>query len=224
MAVHVDDMSLIGPPGTKVAADAMSDELTLWLLRAGFSVKSSKGRPVATTQLISGFVWDSVTLTRTLDATKLSSYLHQLLQFAESRAVSLRDDSQKFSARIKRAVMTLPQGAGCLLANLFAFMRALSLPYYIRRTSSALRRDLATVADLLQRNMGRGLTSAQIRSSTFESLAFERACKTHLRADSANSADSAASHALADCRSHAHASLRSHGAWHWGSSLRVVDL
>eukprot|EP00965_Chrysotila_dentata_P169349 5592590-Pleurochrysis_carterae.AAC.1 len=52
--------------------------------------------------------------------------------------------------------MTLPPGAGCLLANLFAFMRGLSLPYHMRRTSSALRGDLATVADLLQRTMGRG--------------------------------------------------------------------
>eukprot|EP00965_Chrysotila_dentata_P038506 1279302-Pleurochrysis_carterae.AAC.1 len=69
--------------------------------------------------------------------------------------MSLRD-SQKLAGRIQRAVMTLPPGAGCLLANLFAFMRGLSLPYHVRRTSAALRRDLATVADLLQRNMGCG--------------------------------------------------------------------
>eukprot|EP00965_Chrysotila_dentata_P176375 5823484-Pleurochrysis_carterae.AAC.1 len=45
----------------------------------------------------------------------------------------------------------------------------------------------------------------------FESPAFECAGKSHLSADSA---DSAASHALADCHSHVHASLRSHGACH----------
>eukprot|EP00965_Chrysotila_dentata_P038251 1270896-Pleurochrysis_carterae.AAC.1 len=57
---------------------------------------------------------------------------------------------------MQRAVMTLPPGGGCLLANFFASMRDLSLPYHMRRTSLALRRDLATVADLLQRNMGCG--------------------------------------------------------------------
>eukprot|EP00965_Chrysotila_dentata_P254313 6211830-Pleurochrysis_carterae.AAC.2 len=76
------------------------------------------------------------------------------MHFANSCSMSLRD-SQKLGGRIQRAVMTLPPGAGCLLANLFAFMRRLSLPYHIRRTSPALRRDLATVADLLQRNLGR---------------------------------------------------------------------
>eukprot|EP00965_Chrysotila_dentata_P031610 1054163-Pleurochrysis_carterae.AAC.1 len=35
-------------------------------------------------------------------------------------------------------------------------MRGLSLPYHMRCTSSALRRDLATAADLLQQNLGRG--------------------------------------------------------------------
>eukprot|EP00965_Chrysotila_dentata_P136874 4526864-Pleurochrysis_carterae.AAC.1 len=142
-------MGLIGPPGSEAATDAIGDELTLWLARAGVSVKSLKDRPAATTQLMFGFVWDSVTLTRTLEETKLSSYLQQILHFAKSRAISLRD-SQKLAGRIQRAVMTLPPGAGCLLANFFAFMRGLSLPYHMRRTSSALRRDLATVADLLQ--------------------------------------------------------------------------
>eukprot|EP00965_Chrysotila_dentata_P016112 533919-Pleurochrysis_carterae.AAC.1 len=103
MAVHVDDMGLIGPPGTEAATDAMGDELTLWLARAGVSVnKSLKDRPAATTQLMLGFVWDSVTLTRTLEETKLSSYLQQILHFAESRAMSLRD-SQKLAGRIQRA-------------------------------------------------------------------------------------------------------------------------
>eukprot|EP00965_Chrysotila_dentata_P164976 5447177-Pleurochrysis_carterae.AAC.1 len=111
-------MGLIGPPGTEAATDAMGDELTPWLSRAGVSVKSLKDRPAATTQLMLGFVWDSVTLRRMLEETKLSSYLQQNLHFAESRAMSLRD-SQKLAGRIQRAFMTLPPGAGCLLANLF---------------------------------------------------------------------------------------------------------
>eukprot|EP00965_Chrysotila_dentata_P166002 5481056-Pleurochrysis_carterae.AAC.2 len=107
--------------------DAMGDELTLWLSRAGVSVKSLKNRPAATRQLMLGFVWDSIALTRTLEETKLSSYLQQTMHFAEPRSMSLCD-SQKLAGRIQRAVMTLPAGVECFLASLFAFMRGLSLP------------------------------------------------------------------------------------------------
>eukprot|EP00965_Chrysotila_dentata_P231170 6198193-Pleurochrysis_carterae.AAC.1 len=134
MAVHIDDMGLIGPLGTEAATDAMGDEVTLWLSRAWVSVKSltkDTCRQAATTQLMLGFVWSSVALTRTLEETKLSSCLKQILHFAESRSMSLRD-LQKLAGRVQRAVITLPPGAGCLLANPFAFMRALSLPYHMR--------------------------------------------------------------------------------------------
>eukprot|EP00965_Chrysotila_dentata_P060291 1998651-Pleurochrysis_carterae.AAC.1 len=50
LAVHVDDMGLIGPPGFEMATDAMGNEFTLGLSRVGVSVKSLKDRPAATTQ------------------------------------------------------------------------------------------------------------------------------------------------------------------------------
>eukprot|EP00965_Chrysotila_dentata_P022491 744591-Pleurochrysis_carterae.AAC.1 len=107
-------MGLIGPPGTEATTDAVGDELTLWLSRAGVGV---------------------------------------CLGFRHPDAHARRD---QFIGNPARAVETLLPGARRLLANLFTFMRGLSpVPYHMRRTSSALHRDLITVADLLQRNMGR---------------------------------------------------------------------
>ena len=52
--------------------------------------------------------------------------------------------------------MTLPPGAKCLLANLFALMRGLSLPWQRRRSSAARKADLTSVARLLDANEGKG--------------------------------------------------------------------
>ena len=58
-----------------------------------------------------------------------------------------------------RAVMTLPPGAACFLANLFALTRGLSLPWQRRRTTRATRADFRVVHDLLKLNLGRGYFS-----------------------------------------------------------------
>ena len=52
--------------------------------------------------------------------------------------------------------MTLPKGALCFLASLFALMRGLSLPWQQRRTSKQMRADFTAMAELLDANHGRG--------------------------------------------------------------------
>ena len=58
---------------------------------------------------------------------------------------------------MQRAALTLPRGAFCFLAALFALMRGLSFPWQKRRTSRAVRADFKVVADLLETNSGGGL-------------------------------------------------------------------
>lgn len=155
MAVCVDDTALIGRAGTEAATNAEGAAFTAWLARRGVFSKVLKDKAAASLQFCVGFWWDSVTHTRTLEERRLAAYVAMLSDFARRRSLSL-SEMQRISGRMQRAIKTLPPGAACLLANLFALMRGLSLPWQKRRSSAALRSDFATVAELLELNEGKG--------------------------------------------------------------------
>ena len=60
---------------------------------------------------------------------------------------------------MQRAILTLPPGAACLLANVFALMRGLLKPGARRRLSRACASDFTLVASLLDLNQGQGYFS-----------------------------------------------------------------
>lgn len=153
LIVYVDDTALIGEQAQQV--DKEGDAFKRFLAMLGVFMKELKERLATTLQLYLGFWWDSTTLTRTLEERKLASYMEMLLEFSGRRVLSLHD-MQRIGGRMQRAVLTLPPGAACLLANLFALMRGLVLPWQKRRTSRAVRRDFATLHELLGQNSGRG--------------------------------------------------------------------
>jgi hypothetical protein len=153
MPVHVDDCALIGAIAAKV--DAEGRALSDWLEDLGVTMKILKERAAAAVQKALGFWWDSIQRTRTLEEMKLHAYVEQLRAFSQRTALTLRE-MQQVSGRMQRAMMTLPRGAQCFLAALFALMRGLSLPWQMRRTSRAVRADFKVVADLLMMNLGRG--------------------------------------------------------------------
>ena len=153
MPVYVDDCALIGAVAAQVDAEGLA--FTAWLQTFGVFMKELKDRAADQLQLALGFWWDSVQRTRTLEERKLQAYLDMLREFAKRRSLSLRE-MQQVGGRMQRAVMTLPRGAHCFLAALFALMRGLSLPWQQRRTNRAVRADFTAVADLLEMNLGRG--------------------------------------------------------------------
>ncbi len=153
MPVYVDDCSLIGPVAVQV--DTEGAQLTDWLESLGVTMKRLKERLAACLQLALGFWWDSISRTRTLEEHKLHAYVQQLREFEGRRSITLRE-MQQVGGRMQRALLTLPRGAHCFMAALFALMRGLSLPWQQRRTSRALRSDFKAVADLLMVNLGRG--------------------------------------------------------------------
>jgi hypothetical protein len=155
MAVCVDDTALIGRAGTEAATNAEGAAFTAWLARRGVFSKVLKDKAAASLQFCVGFWWDSVMHTRKLEERRLAAYVAMLSDFARKRSLSL-SEMQRISGRMQRAIKTLPPGAACLLANLFALMRGLSLPWQKRRSSAALRSDVATVAELLELNEGKG--------------------------------------------------------------------
>ena len=154
MPVYVDDCAAIGPVAAQVDAEGIA--LRDWLESLGVTMKKLKERAAATLQLALGFWWDSIARTRTLEEKKLHAYIAQLREFAGRSVLTLRE-MQQVGGRMQRAVLTLPRGAMCFLATLFALMRGLSFPWQRRRTSRVLRADFAVVADLLEANQGGGL-------------------------------------------------------------------
>lgn len=153
MPIYVDDCALIG--GDLALTDAEGVLLRDFLHALGIFMKVAKDRAAATLQLALGFWWDSVARTRTLEAGKLALYLKMLDALADRRSLELRE-MQSAAGRMQRAIMTLPRGAACFLAALFAMMRGLSLPWQSRRMSRAVRADFRAIAMLLRLNMGRG--------------------------------------------------------------------
>ena len=106
-------------------------------------------------QLALGFIWDSVTLTRTLEDRKLSSYLALLSEYAGLPTLNLRQ-MQGMAGKLHRMLMTLPPGSACLAASLFELMSGLKLPWHRRRTTRRVRSDFMLVHELLSANLGRG--------------------------------------------------------------------
>ena len=153
----MDDLGLIGPE--QHATDAEMLAFHAWAEDVcGVQFKAIKDRWAAQDQLMIGFWWNSLTRTRTLDERKLTQYIGELVDFAGRRTLSLAE-LQSMGGKVQRAVMTLPPGAACLCANMFAMTRGLKLPWQRRRTTAAVRQDFADIADLLELNMGRGYFS-----------------------------------------------------------------
>ena len=153
MPVYVDDLALIGQVAAQV--DSEGEQLRDWLEDHGVTMKKIKERSANAVQLALGLIWDSNARTRTLEATKLKAYVEQLQEYSQRKTLSLRE-MQQVGGRMQRAMMTLPKGAQCFLAALFALMRGLSLPWQQRRTSRAVRSDFRIIGELLMINLGRG--------------------------------------------------------------------
>ena len=153
LVVYVDDTGSIG--SDRVEIDREGVRFQEFLSELGVFMKDLKIRAAAVLQLMLGFWWDSLTQTRTLEEKKFISYVDMLTEFADRRTLTLRE-MQQAAGRMQRAILTLPPGAACFLANLFALMRGLSLPWQKRRVTRVTRRDFAALRDLLQLNMGKG--------------------------------------------------------------------
>ena len=143
-AVYVDDTGCIGPD--RAAVDREGIAFREFLKTLGVYMKELKERAAATLQLMLGFWWDSTTLTRTLEERKFKAYCDMLADFSTRRALTLRE-MQSVAGRMQRAVLTLPQGAACFLANLFAIMRGLTLPWHKRRVTRANRADFSALKE-----------------------------------------------------------------------------
>jgi hypothetical protein len=156
MPVYVDDVAHIGPTVVEVNEEGV--RFKIWLFDLGIAMKEMKDKLAALCNLYLGFWWDSVSRTRTLEERKFHAYLEMLAEFADRKSLTLVE-MQRAAGRMQRAIMTLPPGAACFLANLFALMRGLSVGWQRRRTTGATRADFRAVGDLLQLNMGKGFFS-----------------------------------------------------------------
>ena len=154
--VHVDDVSIIDR--VKGFVDEQAHMFASLMEVLGTPVKMKKHRSAAQLQFVVGFWWDSLARTRSLEEKKVVDYISMFSEFASRKSLSLKE-LQSVAGRLQRAVLTLPPGASCLLANLFALMRGLGRPQARRRTSAVSRRDLSQAASLLGLNGGRGYFS-----------------------------------------------------------------
>ena len=140
------------------SVDKQAESLASFLDALGTPVKRKKHRSASQRQFVVGFWWDSLERTRTLEEQKVVDYISMFSEFASLKSLSLRQ-IQSVAGRLQRAVLTLPPGASCLLANLFSLMHGLKRPHDRRRLPSPSRRDLSTAASLLGFNHGRGYFS-----------------------------------------------------------------
>ena len=120
----------------------------------GLEFKRSKSRHATTHGRFLGLLWNSATLTRTLEE-RLVEYVAMLEEFTRTTSLSLHQ-RQVIAGRMHRAVLTLPPGAACLLASVFALMAGLLLPWSRKRITAAERADYALLARLLRMNLGKG--------------------------------------------------------------------
>ena len=157
MPVYVDDCGAIDESSERLNAEIPAFQDWLWKF-CGVGFKRAKDRRAAIPQLMIGFVWDSRSLTRSLEETKLFAYLAVLEEAAGQRSLSLQQ-RQSLAGKMQRAIMTMPPMAACLLANVYAMLSGLIYPWQRRRTTRAERDDYALVHDLLELNLGRGYYS-----------------------------------------------------------------
>ena len=155
--IYVDDGALIAPLA-KAAVREMHVFQEWAEDKMGFRFKRLKDRPAAHVQYCLGFWFDSFLRTRTLDEHKLLAYCGMLIDFSTRRVLTLLE-RQQIAGRMQRAVLTMPPGAGCLLANMFCLFAGLVLPWHRRRTTAAERRNYRFFHDVLQLNLGRGYFS-----------------------------------------------------------------
>ena len=156
LCVYVDDTGTIG--ADRAAVDREGIAFREFLKSLGVFMKELKERAAATLQLMLGFWWDSLSQTRTLEERKFHAYVSMLGELSSRKSMSLRE-MQQAAGRMQRAIMTLPPGASCLLAGLFALMRGLSLPWQQRRVTRANRNDFSALKELLELNLGKGYYS-----------------------------------------------------------------
>ena len=154
MAVYVDDCGLIGACAMQV--DAEMTVFHEWAsLVCGVIFKVIKDRLAAQRQLMIGFWWDSTTLTRSLETSKLHAYIDLLLEYTNRSTLTLWE-MQSVAGKMQRAVLTFPPGASCLLTSIFQLTLGLKHSWQKRRTTQRVRADFNLVARLLQLNLGRG--------------------------------------------------------------------
>ena len=162
VAVFVDDLAIVAPTASQ--ADAEMAAFQRWASAlCGLSFKKSKSRAAATCNRYLGLFWDSLTLTLTLEETRLAEYVDMLEEFARASSLTLHQ-RQRIAGRMHRAVLTLPSRASCLLASVFSLMAGLMLPWARKRTTKAERTDYSLLASLLRLNLGRGF----YRTDAFE--------------------------------------------------------
>ena len=143
----------------------------------GIEFKRRKSRHATTHGLFLGLLWNSATLVRTLEESRLLAYLAMLDEFAKASSLSLLQ-RQVIAGRMHRAVLTLPPGAACLLASVFALMAGLLLPWARKRTTAAERADYALLASLLSMNLGRVFYLLDAFQSAGRALALSDASKS----------------------------------------------
>ena len=154
MSVYVDDLCATGPKATEVTRRVV--KFQSWAQEVcGVTFKQIKDKVGSQVQLFVGFWWDSFEGTRTLEERKLLQYLDLLLALSQRRSLTLLE-RQRVAGVMQRAVMTMPPGASCLLANIFLLMVGLSVAWHRRRTTLQERRDYRYFHDVLNSNMGRG--------------------------------------------------------------------
>ena len=154
MVIYVDDNALIGP--YEVQTNREMDKFQEWSEDVpGVHFKRLKDKRASQVQLYTGFWYNSLTRTRTLEEVKVVSYVDSLLDFSARRVSSLHE-LRSLGGKAQRAIMTFPPGAQCLVTNFFLLMAGLMLPWQKRRTSKEARFDAQFIAHLLQLNLGRG--------------------------------------------------------------------
>jgi hypothetical protein len=154
MTVYVDDLCGTGPVAKAVTRRVV--KFQGWAEDVvGVTFKVIKDKTASQVQLFVGLWWDSFEGTRTLEERKLIQYMDMLLAFSLRKTLSLRE-RQTVAGRMQRAVLTMPPGASCLLANIFLLMVGLSVAWQKRRTTRKERQDYRFFYDVLQANYGRG--------------------------------------------------------------------
>ena len=154
MTIYVDDLCGTGPLARAVTRRVV--KFQGWAEDVvGVTFKVIKDKAASQVQLFVGLWWNSFEGTRTLEERKLVQYMDMLLAFSLRKTLSLRE-RQTVAGRMQRAVLTMPPGASCLLANIFLLMVGLSVAWQKRRTTRRERQDYKFFYDVLRANYGRG--------------------------------------------------------------------
>ena len=154
MTVYVDDLAATG--ATAKGTTSKMAQFQDWAEEiCGVQFKRIKDKAASQVQLFLGLWWDSFSGTRTLEERKLVQYMDMLLEFSMRKTLTLLE-RQQAAGRLRRAIMTMPPGACCLLANIFALMVGLSVAWQKRRTTRGERQDYRFFYDVLTFNLGRG--------------------------------------------------------------------